>query len=160
MQSGSVYPDDLEGNARLEQYVGHLERDKYGKIPFRNDTVPLIKTHAPPKGSEKAIYVVRDGRAASVSLWEFYDRTISLSDVISGQHQFGTWSSHLCRWRPWERPNTLFIRYDEILSEMPKLLRELSDFIKVEPISDRIPDRNTIASVDGKWVRKKVDGKR
>jgi len=43
---------------------------------------------------------------------------------------------------------------------MPKLLRELSDFIKVEPISDRIPDRNTIASVDGKWVRKKVDGKR
>lgn len=115
----------------------------------------MVKTHERPKGPEKAIYVVRDGRAASVSLWEFYDRKKSLSNVISGQHRFGTWSDHIRRWRPWERPNSHFVRNEEILSDMPKLLRDLSEFIKVEPISDKIPDRYTIASVDGKWGRKK-----
>jgi hypothetical protein len=159
LRSASIYPNDLGGNTELENYVGHIEHGPDGKIFFPEDGLPLIKTHGPPTDDEPSIYIVRDGRAASISLWQFYHEELPLNAVIAGQHRFGTWANHLAVWRPWERHNTLLIKYEEIIGNLPGILEDISAFLSRDILADRIADRDAIVSVDGRWVRSKSDQK-
>lgn len=154
LKSGSMYRHDLRGNAALEEFVGHVERDGDGRLAFEPGALPLIKTHDPPKGSEKAIYVVRNGIAACQSLAAWYGGEFSLEQIIRGRARFGTWSEHVADWAPWERPNTLFLRYEELAADPIALLPRLADFLGREPISRTIPPRERIADVDGRFVRR------
>ena len=95
--------------------------------------------------------------SASVSFWNFYNRTLSLEAVIEGQHRFGTWSNHVQSWNPWERPNTLLLRYEDMITNLPGVLSSISEFLKCDILKESIPDRNTIAIVDGQWVRSKTN---
>lgn len=162
LRSSSLYPNDLGGNEKLEQYVGHVERspDIVKQLRQENGGVPLIKTHEPSGDANPAIYVIRDGRAACVSLWKFYkarlNPDIPLEVVIEGKERFGTWADHVKAWDPWTRPNTLLFKYEALLSDMPGTLAALSGFLKKDIISTTIPDRNTIAAVDGTWVKEKT----
>lgn len=155
LRSASIYPNDLGGNKSLETYVGHIEHSVDGQIQFPNNSTLLIKTHAPPTDKGGAIYIVRDGKAACVSLWEFYKRSLPLEAIIEGQHHFGTWSGHLSGWEPWNRPNTLLLRYEDMASDLPPVLTKLSKFLNVKTITDQIPSQDSIADADGRWVRKK-----
>ena len=160
LRSASIYPNDLGGNKSLETYVGHIEHSADGQIQFPNKSTPLLKTHEPPTDKGTAIYIVRDGRAACVSLWEFYKRGLPLEAVIEGQHRFGTWSGHLSEWKPWNRPNTLFLRYEDMASDLPSVLTKLGKFLNAKTIADQIPNRDSIAGADGRWVRKRAGGNR
>ncbi len=157
LRSGSVYPDDFGGRKALEEYVGHIELGPDRRITFPDGGLPLVKTHEYPIDDDPAIYVVRDGRAASVSLWEFYRRSMSLEAVIRGQHRFGTWSAHLAAWKPWERPDTLLLKYEDIMGDLAAVLDRIATFIGRDPVSTRIPDRRTLATADGRWVRNESD---
>ena len=159
LRSGSIYPDDLGGNKALEDYVGHIEHGPGNQILFPENSVALIKTHDYPIDANPAIYVIRDGRAASVSLWRFYNKSISLQAVIEGRHRFGTWSAHVAAWKPWERKNTLLLEYEDLRGNLPLVLDKISHFLKREIVSQHLPDRNTIANADGRWVRSKTDWK-
>lgn len=156
-RSASVYPNDLGGNKELENYVGHIEHGLGRQILFPKDNLPLIKTHEHPIDAQPAIYVVRDGRAASASLCKFYDGNLSLRAVMEGQHRFGTWASHLDAWKPWERKNTLLLEYEDLRCNLPQVLGNLSAFLKREVLNDQVPARSAIAGVDGRWVRDKSD---
>ena len=155
--SGSVYRNDFGGNKELESYVGHIEQNANGEIDFADDSIPLIKTHETSPYEGKAVYIVREGTAACVSLWEWRGKFQSLEDIISGNHRFGTWANHLSAWQPWARPDTLLVKYEEILSDLPLVLKSLSRFLDAEIINCEIPSRETIAAVDGRWVRKRSD---
>lgn len=159
LRSASIYPNDLGGKKELESYVGHIEHGPSQKIQFQAGGLPLLKTHEPPTDANPAIYVVRDGRAASVSLWQFYREKIPLEAIITGQHRFGTWSNHLTAWKPWERPNTLLIRYEEIASNLPSVLDKISLFLDYTILADKIPDREILTAIDGRWVRAKSEWK-
>ena len=156
LQSASVYPHDLNDNKELEEYVGHIGPDSRGRLRFPSG-LALFKTHEPPPDNSPAIYVVRDGRAASVSLWEYYNRNISLEDIIAGKHRAGTWSKHLLAWKPWKRRSTLLIKYEDLLDNLPVGLEQLKRFLGREIISMELPDRNKLSDIDGRWVRKKTD---
>ncbi len=164
LRSASIYTNDLGGNKKLEEYVGHIEQTPDKKIVFPANSIPLLKTHGYPMDDYPAIYVIRDGRAVCVSLWEFYNRIISLEAVIEGLHEFGTWSNHIKAWNPWERPNTLLVRYEDMTKNLPETIKDISIFLEREIISETIPDRNAIAKEDGQWVkpqtnwRKQLDG--
>lgn len=155
LRSISVYPNDLGGNKLLEDYVGHIEREQNKPLPFLENDIPLVKTHENNKDDYPAIYIIRDGRAACVSLWQFYKGNISLDAVIAGQHRFGTWSSHVLSWNPWERPNTLLLRYEDMRDNLPAVLNTISEFLKRDILTSTVPDRNAIARVDGQWVKAK-----
>jgi hypothetical protein len=103
----------------------------------------------------RAIYVIRNGKDACLSLWRFYDKTIPLLSVVRGEHRFGTWANHVESWRPWERPNTLFLKYEDLVGDLPTTLHLLSNFIERPIVKSEMPDRNTIAAADGRWVRAK-----
>lgn len=158
-RSASVYPSDLGSNKALEDYVGHIEHDAGHRITFPEGSIKLIKTHEYPREDGPAIYVIRDGRDACLSLWKFYDKKIPLLAVIRGEHRFGTWAAHVQAWRPTERPNTLFLRYEHVVDDLPGTLQALSDFIKRPITSTILPDRNAIAGVDGRWVKSKANAR-
>jgi hypothetical protein len=157
LRSASFYPNDLDGNRKLEEYVGHIKREPDNSVRFPDNTIPLTKTHEYDRDKNTAIYVIRDGRAACVSMWDFSNREVSLEAIIEGQHGFGTWSSHVKSWNPWDRPNTLLLKYENMTNNLAATLNSISDFLKCDIINDNIPDRSTIAGIDGRYVKNKKD---
>lgn len=157
LRSASVYPNDLGGKQELANYVGHIEHGRGQAIKFQLGGLPLLKTHEYPPDKNPAIYVVRDARPASVSLWKFYQKKIPLQTIIAGQHRLGTWSNHVAAWKPWERTDTLLIKYEDMIGDLPLVLSKVSTFLDRKILSERIPDRSTVAGIDGKWVRTQSD---
>ena len=47
--------------------------------------------------------------------------------------------------------------HEDLTHNLPQVLSELSVFIQREAIRQTLPDRDTIAEVDGRWVRRKTD---
>ena len=162
LRSASVYPNDLNrkqglANQELANYVGHIEHGPGQPIKFQMGGLPMLKTHEYPPDNHPAIYVVRDARPARVSLWQFYQKKIPLQAIIAGQHLFGTWSNHVGAWNPWERTNTLLIKYEDMISDLPLVLSKVSTFLDRKILSEQIPDRSTVSGIDGKWVRPQSD---
>jgi hypothetical protein len=99
----------------------------------------LVKTHEEPQSAtDPCIYVVRDGRSAVVSyhhyLREVDGLDVSLNDVIDGNVYAGSWSDHYLQWQPKTRPNTLFLRYEDITREPDRAVRELAQFFDLSPL--------------------------
>jgi len=157
LKSASVYPKDFDGSARLEKQIGHIEYNPDKKFNFPLNNPQIFKTHEHPPDNNPAIFVVRDGRAACVSLWNFYKKENALEAIISGRHRFGSWADHIAAWNPGERDNSLIIKYETILSNLPGVLENLSQFLEQDIISNKIPGRDDMASIEGRWVRKKTD---
>ncbi len=155
LRSASVYENDLHGKKDLEEYVGHMEYSSDGKIKFPPGVVPLIKTHEYPTDEKRAIYVVRDGRNVCMSMYHFYKKEVSLEKIICGKQVFGTWSAHLKAWHPWDRTNTLLLKYEDLVKDQEAVLQELSSFLQRDILAHKIPSREKIAGIDGRWVRGK-----
>lgn len=161
-KSGSVYQNDLGGNRNLENFVGHIEQEN-GRIRFPSDQPILLKTHSHDiYPGEKAIYVVRNGLETLKSLLKFYSDQIIESPeypekISKGELFFKDWASHVQSWVPWHRPTTLFLRYEDIASDPQDAISKLSDFLNVKPITTRIPNRDDISNIDGRWVRKATE---
>jgi len=150
LRSASVYANDLEGKKDLEEYVGHIEHGPDGKIHFPAGSLRLVKTHETPSDAAPAIYVVRDGRKACISMWHFYKKEASLESIIAGKNRFGSWSSHLEAWHPWDRPDTLLLRYEDMVDALPLVLQKISSFLGREIVAGSIPERQEIAAIDGR----------
>lgn len=154
LRSASVYPLDLGRNQALEEYVGHIEHGPQIRERLRENGIPLIKTHERPSDVGPAIYIIRDGRAACVSLWRFGNETISLEAVIEGRHRFGTWADHVRAWNPTHRPNTLLLRYEDLRADLTGCLARIGRFLDRRVVGQRLPARDEIAASDGRWVRR------
>ena len=159
IKTASIYPNDLGGNKTLENFVGHIEHNQNKTITFQKGSIPIIKTHKLNQDENRSIYIIRDGRAASVSLWNFYGKKIPIKDIILGNHHFGTWKDHLISWNPLKRPNTLLIKYEDILCNFEYVLNSIETFLEIKVLSKKLPSRDTVALFDGRWVRSKTDWK-
>ena len=159
IKTASIYPNDLGGNKILENFVGHIEHNQNKTITFQKNSIPIIKTHKLNQDENRSIYIIRDGRAASVSLWNFYGKKIPIKDIILGNHPFGTWKDHLISWNPLKRPNTLLIKYEDILCNFEYVLNSIETFLEIKVLSKKLPSRDTVALYDGRWVRSKTDWK-
>ena len=157
IKTASVYPKDLGGRTILEEFVGHIEHNQDKTITFQKGSIPIIKTHKFNKDNNRAIYVIRDGRAASISLWHFYAKKISKKDIILGNTIFGKWKDHLISWSPLKRKNTLLIKYEDIGNDFESVLNSISTFLDKDIINKKLPKRDTMAFFDGRWVRPKTD---
>ncbi|MFZ2541883.1 MAG: sulfotransferase domain-containing protein, partial [Gallionella sp.] len=151
LRSASIYTNDFGGNQKLEEYVGHV-RNK--ESLFVKGQLPLVKTHGPQPDDSPAIYIVRNGKDAAISLWQYYKGEASLEQIIEGHLIFGTWTEHLQSWRPWERRNTLLLKYEDILNDLPGTLNKISGFLGVKILNETVPPRDDIANIDGRYVKK------
>jgi hypothetical protein len=106
-------------------------------------TPVLIKTHGPVEPFGDAIYLVREGRAAIDSYFQYHKKFAfeqpSLTAVIAGACQFGSWSEHFRSWQPCTRPRTLFLRYEELVSRPAQCVPMLAEFLGAQPVGSRLP---------------------
>jgi Sulfotransferase domain len=138
LRTGSIYPNDLRGDLAVSQQTGHFEGAAHGQFSADFLRLPLIKTHGWPVDDRKAIYIVRNGRDCCLSLLEFLHaegcRDFELDAIIAGQHAFGSWSEHFLAWAPEVRPNTLFLRFEQLTVDFLDTLQRLTGFLKMRPL--------------------------
>lgn len=136
----SIYDDrgDIGADEATQKAVGHafLGGSWDERYPQLRDAaeVAFVKTHDGPIDDGKAVYVVRDPRAAIASYYHYLKdfrpewAGCTIRDVASGVVPFGPWSYHLDRWNPLERPRTLLVRYEELLSQPQQVIERLAQF--------------------------------
>jgi hypothetical protein len=111
-------------------------RSVYQSMAREPDCVYLVKTHDPPEDGQRAIYIVRNGLAAIRSykhyLYDVNNLEYSLEQVIAGHPRFGSWGCHLDAWNPVKRPNTLLLKYEDLVERPDDQLQLVSDFIGVQ----------------------------
>lgn len=122
-----------------------------------------VKTHEAPLDDGPAIYVVRDGRAAVTSYFHYLSRYESsapsdvslrgrmmtrlraiagtapeapqMRAIVRGDQWPGSWSWHFEAWSPLTRPNTLLLRYEDMLADIDGVCEQISSFLGVPQLA-------------------------
>lgn len=167
----SLYDDllDIAPNLAVRNAVGHVN---HGLAPnaFKLQAVEasetvLVKTHGPPEDASRAIYVIRDGRSASVSYLHWLERytpqtPVSLEDVVTGRVTFGSWSAHIDSWMPRTRPGTLLMTYEEVIAPTQDTVAKLAEFIGSPPLDSYvIPSFNDLNTRESGFFRAGSDAR-
>jgi len=147
LYSYSIYNDidDIGSNHDVRHAVGHLfingSIKEFYEDSMRSSEIVPVMTHEPPMDQAPAIYMVRDGRAALVSYWNYLRKVrqrhdLTLEGVIRGQGtRFGSWSLHLQKWAPLSRPRTLLLRYEELVDNPDAAVAKIASFMDRRPIA-------------------------
>ena len=156
LQTGSIYANDLRGDLAVSQQAGHFEGAAHGQFSADFLRLPLIKTHGLPTDDRKAIYIVRNGRDCCRSMLEFLHaeghRDLELDDIIAGQHEFGSWSDHFLAWAPEARPNTLFLRFEQLIGDFHETLQRLARFLEMRPLHATPPKPVAVHGPGPHWL--------
>jgi hypothetical protein len=128
----------------LEEGAPLLPRNWRERLNAGSGTVYVpIKTHGPPLDEAPTIFIARDGRAAIHSYFHYHKKFSfeqpSLTEIIAGACQFGSWSDHYRMWQPKTRPNTLLVRYEELVGKPEEIVARLAEFLKLEPQHASLP---------------------
>jgi hypothetical protein len=126
------------------------------QAPLIGEEVPsrIIKTHLPAqlcpyRHDAKYIYVVRHPVSCFVScvdflrtnLGEFAPDIAEIEDwfLDDGRMWWGTWPSHVRGWyeRSKAEPNVLFVRFEDMKSDLPAVAREVARFIGLRGLDER-----------------------
>jgi len=153
LKSASVYPNDLGGNKKLEEDVGHIEHVD-GRIPLKafNDKIPLLKTHELRTTDDRAIYVIRDARPCALSMYNFYRKKVPLEEIVLGRHRWGKWTDHIDSWTNERSKNTLVLKYEVLVENLDISLSSIAEFLGAEAIDNKAPPRGSVS--DGRWINK------
>lgn len=153
LPSAAIYGETLDGNDTLKQLTGSLTASAAGVFDFGNVPVRILKTHGRPQDGSKAIYVMRNGVDATASFHDHGKRQVPIGTLIHGRPGLPTWSEHVNWWMPRERPDTLLLRYEDVIADMGSSIDRIAAFIGIAPSCHAIPSRDELAAVDGRWVR-------
>ncbi|MGD0038762.1 MAG: sulfotransferase domain-containing protein [Bacteroidota bacterium] len=143
LRSFSFYPAKVA--ERVTAVIGH--RESNGPLDLRALSIApdlaLIKTHELPIDNNKAIYILRDGRAALASYYYFHKNVlhidVRLQDLIAGTKGAGLWSTHVNAWYPDGSSETLLLRFEEVTAEPQRAIEIISKFLEIDPISLDVP---------------------
>ncbi len=140
----------VEGQSHVDPSAEALEEAPFLPGDWRHRLsasaeVPTpIKTHDLPEDQAPAIYIVRHGAAAIDSYFHYHKKYSfeqpSLTEVIAGACQFGSWSEHYNAWRPKARQNTLFLKYEELVSDPEQFVPRLSEFLGIPARTANLPE--------------------
>lgn len=122
LDSYSIYGDDEFAHQVVQQIVGEKpigpDPNRFLQQMLYEKRLACVKTHElPPPDSHRAIYVVRDGRAALVSHYHYLrdirGTRMTLDALIKGL-DLQSWSEHVNAWLLSGRPNVLTVRYEDL----------------------------------------------
>lgn len=125
-------PDGIRDEFYGSYFVEGDPEEFYARARSSSDLV-LIKSHQLPRDSEKAIYVVRDGRLALKSFVRFQDNnhpgSASFESLLLGDHPYGDWASHYRTWCDARQGETLILRFEELVNADAALLARIAAFL-------------------------------
>ncbi len=103
----------------------------------------IIKTHDLPEDEGAAICLVRAGCAAVHSYFHYHQKFSfeqpSLTEIIAGACQFGTWSGHYLGWQPRTRANTLLLKYEDLVARPESVIPVLAQLLERAPTGADLP---------------------
>ncbi len=160
IKSYSIYDDlkDIAANEKTSDAVGHELLPQGFDIEKARESkeVYFIKTHDKPlNNTDKAIYLVRDGRETMLSYTKYQNKYGSehkeLIDTIYGNTYFGSWKAHLNIWDPKNRPNTLTIKFEELTDNPYAFIDSIASFSGIAPVNAVIPTFNELQKNNDKF---------
>jgi len=91
----------------------------------------LIKTHEAPLDNNPCIYLIRDGRNAISGLARFWGKAVH--KIITGEESspFMDWTTHYRVWRPYERPQTLIVHFEDMVKQPDAEAARISEYINM-----------------------------
>gem|GEM_PF-997989 len=160
----SIYDDrfDIGADKKLSDVVGHEFLPEGFSIcsARRSSEVFVLKTHDYPSEvceSDKVIYLIRDGRESTLSFFRFHKDFMGVSkcllDVIGGDTQYGGWGEHVQAWSPAERPNTLLIKFEELVSNPTGYIEKISEFTGFRAVSGNLPTFDELHATSPRFFR-------
>ena len=108
-------------------------------------TLLLFKTHSLPRPIEMlpTIIIVRDGRRTLESLLGFYRESWGIEQtmmpLIMGEHQWGSWSAWIRAWAAAAPAGALWLRYEDIMADVPGTVDRIAGWMGVKPLGHEIP---------------------
>jgi hypothetical protein len=131
--------------------------DAYKIFTADSKTTYLVKTHDAPEDTGKTIYVVRHGLAVIRSykhyLHDFNKLEYSLEQVILGEARSGSWGRHLDVWNPLERPNTLLVKYEDLVDRPDEQLERIAEFTSFARKTEWVNDFRALHAANPKMYR-------
>jgi hypothetical protein len=132
--------------------------DGFGQALGRSspDRFNIVKTHDVELDDRPAIYIVRDGKASVVSYYHFcrrFELERSMESIVAGETPFGSWSDHFRGWRPDSRPNTLFLRFEDVIANPNESIDQLAAFLGTTPLGRFEDDFVTLQSTSTDFFR-------
>lgn len=115
----------------------------------------VFKTHLEygrmPRRRGRCIYLVRDLRDVAVSAFHHHrmvrgwgpqeELRMFVNGILSGRTMFDSWFRHTRSWWPHRHdPDVLFLRYEEVIADLPGTMRRIADFCGL-PLTDEIAAR-------------------
>ena len=160
----SVYDDkfDIGADEKLSNVVGHkFLPDGFAIEQARcSDSVFILKTHDYPteiSADDKVIYLLRDGRESVLSYLNFHndymDQPKCLLDIIAGDTQFGGWGEHVMAWEPGTRPNTLLVKFEDLVSNPLEQSERIAEFTGFIPVSNELPTFDELHNTGPRFFR-------
>jgi FkbM family methyltransferase len=135
--------NDIGADAAVAEEVGHQFLGATWPEAFEKmratDELYLVKTHDAPEDEGKAIYIVRDGRSTCRSFYHYLKDfphlglLFSVRDVVAGFTPFGSWGEHLDAWQPLARPNTLLVKYEDLVANPTAEIARIAEFTGLTP---------------------------
>lgn len=143
-----------------EMKIGHIaeacpwfERAAVNRRDLEKLPSPRIfKSHLPylftPKRKGKYIYVARNGKDVAVSFFHFYKSHIRyrhgfdrfFKQFMRGWVVYGSWFQHVRGWwRHHNRPNVLFLRYEDMIGDLEGAIRKIIGFCGLQVAPDQMP---------------------
>ena len=154
--SSSVYVTETYSQEIAER-LGHVDHADADIMTDLNDGLCLFKTHEYPTSTTRAIYMVRDGREASVSYAKFSGtfskQEYTLDDVIAGRCRYNSWSDHLRAWMPDLRPNTLLLRYADMRQDLGGTVEAIATFLHRDPVGGDVPAFDQMRQLSSDFFR-------
>jgi methylamine dehydrogenase accessory protein MauD len=101
-----------------------------------------------PKGPCKYIYIARDGKDVVVSYYHFYTTHMGFKGsfnefferFLMGEVHYGSWFRHVRGWWDHRHDGTvLFLRYEDLATDVPGCLRRIAAFCGLEVAPERWP---------------------
>lgn len=116
-----------------------------GTLPHKTHDLSAAEQDMP------AIYIIRDGREVMCSYLDYEQRRVkdgivTMEEVIRGQVKFGGWTDHINAWNPFDRPDTLLLRYEDLITDVGHYVERIGAFIGIEPLTKSIPSFETFKS--------------
>jgi hypothetical protein len=140
----------LQGRPQPSVYAGDVVGSRNAALTHALDRIDVVKSHQMPADGDAMIYLVRDGRNATLSFlymsYLFGGHTFSaLSEVYDGIRQLdeaeGSWADNvadallLSESRP-----TLFVRYEDLVSAPQTALGQIARFLGADVPAEVLDD--------------------
>jgi hypothetical protein len=141
-------PSDIGADPALSAVVGHVDHgmgEDFVRWAREQPGLVLAKTHDPaPAEPDRAIYVVRDGRASVVSYFhyrqQFAQDETTLGEVVRGEVWGGDWSDHVLSWIDRPAGETLLLRFEDMIARPEEAVGKMGAFLGLKPLHNTSVD--------------------